>query len=192
MNYSELRDAITSYAHRDDTGFDNSIDLFIDLFESRANRELRCAEQETEVTDTAVSGLIALPADYLELRDVKYQGNTLQYVTPQRLPDFGYGAYTLVGNSIKTNHDIGLTYRYYASIPALSASAPSNWLLAAHQDAYLNGALAEFGLWVRDQALSATFAGLRDALIAGIKAADKAKRWSGAPLAVQPRKNIVV
>lgn len=192
MTYSELRDAITSYAHRDDAGFVNSIDLFIDLFEIRANRELRTADMETVATATAVSGLIALPADYLELRDVKHNDETMEYVTPQRLKEYGYNAYTIIGNSIKTNHDIGVTYRYYASIPAISGSVTTNWLLDSNQDVYLFGALAEFGLWARDQQLSVLFGGLRDSQLAGIKAADKAKRWSGAPLAVQPRKNIIV
>lgn len=56
---------------------------------------------------------------------------------------------------------------YVQRIPALSADNPSNWLSEAHPDAYLYGALVQFGAMAEDERLP-VWKGLYDAALAGV------------------------
>ena len=72
--YSTLKAEIASYLNRDD--LTTHLDTFIDLAESRLNRDLRLREMETVDTSiTTVSGTQAydLPTGYLEMRYASLQ-----------------------------------------------------------------------------------------------------------------------
>jgi hypothetical protein len=152
-SYSELKTAVESWL--DHTLFTARVPEFIALFEAAANRRLRVREQEATTTLTPSSGAVALPFDYLAWRRVTSAGAArleLQYVHPSYLqaayPSAPAGApriFTIEGSTLKVRplDDTPLELDYFQRIAPLSDAAPANWLLTAHPDLYLFGALVE-------------------------------------------------
>jgi hypothetical protein len=103
------------------------------------------------------SALTALPTDFLELRTLRLTGGTratLPYAPPavldaieSRTPTGRPRLHTVSGDSLRVApapdgaYDAELVY--HRKVPALSASQPTNWLLAAGPDLYLYGSLLE-------------------------------------------------
>lgn len=116
MNYTDLKAAITDWAHRSniDAGV---IDTFIDLAEAEFNVRLRTVDQETVAELLCTTRYTPLPADWLEMRAVEYQGETvrnLTYATPEMIsqwrkaaPSGSTLAYTLRGAHIEVLPNIG-------------------------------------------------------------------------------------
>jgi len=116
MNYTDLKAAITDWAHRSniDAGV---IDTFIDLAEAEFNVRLRTVDQEKVAELLCTTRYTPLPADWLEMRAVEYQGETvrnLTYATPEMIsqwrkaaPSGSTLAYTLRGAHIEVLPNIG-------------------------------------------------------------------------------------
>ena len=151
-SYANLKVEIATWLVRADLSAD--IDTMIDLFEAWANRNLRVRQMEQEAT-TAATEYLALPTDFLELRDIQYQGSPrrqLDYVTPVYADIYDSSGtagtprfYTLVGDQIRLipapDSTTPVRIDYYQAIPALSSGTTTNWLLTQYPDAYLFGAL---------------------------------------------------
>ena len=167
-------------------------DDFIDLFEGWANRNLRVRQMEAEATATSTE-YIALPTDFLELRDIQYQGSPrvqLEYVTPEyadRYDSSGASGtpkyYTLVGNQIRlipapdASTDVRISY--WQKVPALSGGNTTNWLLTDYPDAYLYGSLIHARVFVQDPAIAAYFKQAYDQVMAEIDRAGKRSNVGG-------------
>jgi hypothetical protein len=82
--------------------------------------------------------------------------------------------------TVRPSDDTALTFDYFQKIVALSNAAPSNWLLAAHPDLYLTGALAEALFFVKDYETAAAYAGKRDALFDELERLDSFTRGPAA------------
>jgi hypothetical protein len=151
--YSELQAAVGNWL--DHSLFAARIPEFIALFEAAANRRLRVREQEAATALMPSAGTAALPADYLAWRRVTWTGSPrveLQYVHPSYLqaaypstPSARPRVFTIEGSTLKIRpvDATALEFDYFQKIPALSDGAATNWLLAAHPDLYLFGALVE-------------------------------------------------
>jgi len=158
--YTDLQDAVKTWLTRTgDTDLNSRVPEFITLVEAQFNRDVRhrSMEARTDLTATAGNAYITLPTDYRELRSLVVQTNPksiLSYVTPQQLdtnwPTAVTGTpseYTIIGGEIKlgavpsTAFTIEMTY--YQTIPALSDSNTSNWMLTNHPDLYLYGTLLQ-------------------------------------------------
>lgn len=155
--YDELKAAVGSWLKRD--SLDTEIPNFIQLAEAHFNRVIRAVEMETRATNTADSEFLALPDDYIAMRELHIEGSRdkpLKYVTPQQLTSMEYDgytgepfAYTVTDDQIKlypaptASGTVDFEMIYLQKIPALSASNTSNWLLASHPDIYLHGALIQ-------------------------------------------------
>lgn len=153
--YSDLQTSIASWLGRSD--LTTSIPDFITMFEAYANRKLRTREMmtTTNLTPNATTGVDSLPTDYLTWRRATWLGSKrveLVYAAP----DYIQGAYntldagtpvlfTIEGSSfyVRPVDSTDIEFLYFQKIPALSASNTSNWLLAAHPEAYLFGSLCE-------------------------------------------------
>jgi hypothetical protein len=194
MTYATLQtDVITAAMRTGDTEFTAAVPGFITRAESRINRRLRVSDMETiaeaesgELTD----GACALPTDFLEFRSVR--ANT----SPKRplrfaSPDFVYEwdettaagipeYFHITGNTLRTFplSNVGITIDYYAKVPALSDDNTSNWLLVAHPDLYLYGALIEAGIFMREEGASMTqnYAQIFERALQDIHEADRRKR----------------
>jgi hypothetical protein len=111
-------------------------------------------------TITSQSGYATIPSDYLAWRRVTWTGQTrieLGFVHPSYLqaaypsqPSDVPRIFTIEGSTLKVMplNFTPLEFDYYQQIPALATASPgdgtqTNWLMTAHPDLYLFGAMAE-------------------------------------------------
>ncbi|MEI9890926.1 MAG: hypothetical protein WDN45_10435 [Caulobacteraceae bacterium] len=89
----------------------------------------------------------------------------------------GRGFYGLYGGQLRLHPAPDQAYAaelvYLQTIPALSQTNPSNWLLAAHPDAYLYGALAQSAPYLKADERLSTWSSLFLGVLADIEAADR-------------------
>ncbi len=150
---------------------------FVTLGSGYINGELRVRQMETIADLSPTSGICTLPDDYLEYRRVVEKANprrTLEYISPTRA-DYEYpfqqsalsNSFTIIGSSLYTfpltSSDVELTY--YASVPALSDAAPTNWLLTARPELYLRASLMHAAEFVKDNEEAAKQKALADMVI---------------------------
>lgn len=157
------------------------------------NRELRTPKMETE-TQLAVTGeQTALPTDFLQLRHIYSDGspdNPLKTMSPAGLRQLYRGeagipmAYAIENRRLIIGPvgDDTLTLLYYARIPALTDSNPSNWLLDEHPDIYLHQCLAILFNKIGDSERAALNLQIARDMIAQINASGKKNRWGAGPL----------
>jgi hypothetical protein len=164
--YAELQTAAGNWLNRSD--LTARIPEFIALAEARFRRKLDDPDQETTATITFTDGVAPLPADFGSLREI--DGD-----------DLGEDviAYDIVGDEIHTNPAVTGTadITYKASLPALSVSNTTNWLLTRAPDAYLFGTLiqAEFYGW-NDERLPLMKSAL-DEILEELRLDGEARRW---------------
>jgi hypothetical protein len=158
--YAELQTATANWLDR--TDLTARIPEFIELSEANFNRVIR--QPDMVVTDNSfslASRYNTLPSDTLEIVRIVVDLTpviVLEYLTPEEISQrrivmsaTGKPYYfTTVGgatNQLEILPSPDSTYTssivYYTRIAALSDSATSNWLLAAHPDIYLFGTLVE-------------------------------------------------
>lgn len=189
--YVQLKTAIASWAHRSNIS-DSVISDFVSLAEAEFNRALRCAQQETRSTLNVSSRYTALPADFLELRRIEYDGSPvypLNSLTPyqqtgyrQNQPTGEPVYYSIVGTDIEivpTQTSASVDILYYAKIAALSDSNTTNWLLTAHPDLYLAECLRQLGIYTKDDNAIARYGAQVAEAIRTIRQLDAAKRFAG-------------
>jgi hypothetical protein len=188
--YSELQAAVGNWL--DHSLFAARIPEFIALFEAAANRRLRVREQEAATALTPSSGAAALPADYLAWRRVTWTGSPrveLQYVHPSYLqaaypstPSARPRVFSIEGSVLKIRpvDATALEFDYFQKIPALSAGAATNWLLAAHPDLYLFGALVEAEMFGVNDERAPLWKARRDEIFDEIEKLSNKTRGAGA------------
>jgi len=188
--YANLQASIVRWAMRSgDTEFTAQVPDFISLCEKRFNRTLRVGGMEkTASLVPNGSGVITLPADYLEYRSLSagiYGYDALEMVAP----DFEVGRYegggvgrrfSISGNLLQTypaaNGPIALTY--FAKVPALSDANPTNWLLASAPDLYLYGSLLEAAPYMEEDARASVWKTYYDTAMADLEASDVSARYA--------------
>ena len=215
MNHTELVAAITSWAHRSDVSA--QADTFIQLAEAEFNTRLRTVDQETVAELVCNTRYTALPDDFLEMRAVEYEGDTisnLTYATPEFVSEWRRAsptgkskAYTLRGLYIELLPNLGaddpdvdgfgddvapfqsgevpLTIHYWAKVPALTALAPTNWLINAHPNLYLYACLRNAAIWTKDDRGIARYTGLLQGEWDAIKRGDVNRRFGGSAMCVR-------
>ena len=188
--YAQLQTALDSWLARSDISTNHPD--FIALFEAVANRRLRQRTQESTTSLTPVSGVATLPTDYLAWRRVTWTGSDpieLEYVHPSYLhalwPTLPAGdprIFTIEGSNLTVapTDSTALTFDYFQKIPALSASATTNWLLTSHPDLYLFGSLAEAHGFVKDPDALTFWKGRRDEIFEELERLDKKTRGPAA------------
>lgn len=188
--YGELQTAIGNWL--DHSLFTARIPEFIALFEAAANRRLRVREQETATSLTPSAGAAALPADYLAWRRVTWTGSSrveLQYVHPSYLQAAYPGSpadmpriFTIEGSTLKLRpvDDTTLELDYFAKVPTLSDSVSTNWLLSAHPDLYLFGALVEAEMFGANDERAPLWKARRDEIFDEIEKLSNKTRGAGA------------
>lgn len=161
--WAELQTSVAGWLNRDD--LTDQLPEFIALAEKRFNRSLLVPEREASVTAAVSSETATLPTDFWGIRSVYVDSaprDTLEQVSLSDLrelytaDDTGkpqhyaiQGGDTLVLGPIPSQ-EYDLILNYYQTIPALGDSQATNWLLTAHPDLYLAGALIEAYIYVRD------------------------------------------
>ncbi len=199
-NYTDLQAEVVDWLK--DSALTAKVGSFIALIEAQFNRELRTSEMEAFTTLTTMAdGTAGLPGDFLEVKTI-WIGDyvplsnislaELRSTYASALVDRDPEAYTIVGALMNfgpaPSEATDLSMVYYQKIPNLSEAVPTNWLMAAHPDVYLYGALlmAEARGWNDERLpmIEAKFESVMDSITkAGVK-----KRYGGGPLV--PRSNV--
>jgi len=195
-NYTDLQASVAGYLGRSD--LTTEIPDFIRFAELRLGRELRTRQMLNSATAPTIANdaKVALPTDFLEIRDLFIQGNPrrpLTYMSPSAfsrearadiigLPVF----YTILASEFKfapiPDAAYTLEILYYAKPTFLSTANASNVFLANYPDALLYGSLIEAEPYLINDARSQLWATLYDRAIKNISDADQGGEYSGIPL----------
>jgi hypothetical protein len=195
-NYTALQASVASYLGRNDLSA--VIPDFISFAETRLSRDLRTRLMLKTATapTVAADARVALPTDFLEIRDLFVQGNPrmpVTYLSPSaftrdaRADESGLPVfYTVLAQEFQFAPQPDTVYTleilYYAKPPVLSSSVASNVFLANYPDALLYGALIEAEPYLINDVRSQTWATLYDRAIRNISDADQGGEYSGIPL----------
>ncbi len=181
-SYSALLASIASWLHRPDLA--SQCPDFVTLAETQMNRRLRVRPMVTREALTVSAEFTDLPSDFLVERtltlastppvDVEFANPDIldQTAWPQQPAGIPQIA-AVVGTQLRVNPVPDQAYSghltYFAKIPPL-ATNPTNWLLAAHPDVYLYGALTQSAPFLRDDARVDLWGGLFKAGLDDIQA----------------------
>ena len=195
-SYSDLQTSVANYLGRSD--LTAVIPDFIRFAETRLSRELRTRKMLKSATASMTAGdaRVALPADFLEVRDLYTQGNPrmpVTYMSPSaftrdaRADESGLPVfYSVLSAEFQfapiPDTDYVLEILYYAQPTVLSDSNSSNVFLANYPDALLYGALLEAEPYLINDARTQTWATLYDRAIKNIQDSDQNSEYSGIPL----------
>lgn len=175
--YSDLQAAVAEWLARDD--LTARIPDFIRLCEAKLNRDLRSNKMEKRAT--ALVNLasdepefISLPSDFQIMRRVRLNGVTgkprLDVMTGGQADEYRASIgnvtgrpryFTIFGDEIELlptpDQAYTLEMVYRATIPALSNTNTTNWLLTFAPDIYLYGALVETAPYIKEDERLATW-----------------------------------
>lgn len=197
-NYNDLKTTVANYLGR--TDLTSQIPDFISLAELRLSRDLRTRKLLKSVTTTMTGGdsTVALPSDFLELRDLYIDATpriTVSYLSPSafsrdaRTTDSGRPVfYTVLGQEFDfapipdTNYTLELLY-YFKPV-AMSNSVASNEFLANYPDALLYASLGEAEPYLMNDARINTWAAMYDRAVARINGSDENSEYAGAPISM--------
>lgn len=197
--YGELKTSVREYMGvASGSSYAGDADLFIDLAEQRFNMELRTRSQiMTATLSPDDNGEADLPSDYAGLaRAVALEGSrrlNLEECSPGWMDDqyplssTGIAHYiTVEGDKVRvrpiTSSDI--EFRYYATIPALSDSQATNWLLTKAPALYLSACLYEAAQFYNDDN-AGRFSQMMQDQMRLLRATDSSERVSQRRLAVK-------
>jgi hypothetical protein len=194
--YSDLQTTVANYLARSD--LTAQIPDFIRLAEIRLRRDLRIRQMMNAATTTTTGGdaTVALPSDFLEVRDLVVQTNPVRpvnYISPSvfsrnaRVTESGVPLdYTILATEFKfapvpdTNYTIEIVY--YAAPPYLTDSNSSNVFLANCPDLLLYAALGEAEPYLMNDARIQVWAAMYDRGLASLNTSDESAQYSGVPL----------
>lgn len=200
--FAELSTAVANWQSRSD--LTSRIPEGIALAEAKINRKLRTKDMETKNTSFSITGeYVAVPTGfggvktfYLSAspkKPLELMGDnemTKRYSTTTGKPGF----YNVQGSNFRFAAPPDQTYTatlvYFLQVPALTASATTNWLLTSHPDAYLYLVNAEMCAFAKDWASASNWEAMGYKIldeIVGISNQDK--RASG-PLVTRPDSSV--
>jgi len=205
-SYSGLQTAIANLLMRDD--LTNYIPDWITLCESDVNRQLQVQDMEvtTLLTVSTSNYSVSLPSDYSTFRaayidtvssGISSNAKTIASVTPQTLfSNYLNGgtnstplAFAITGNKLRVAPIPDTTYYinfvYYQTVPALSSTNTTNWLLTQYPAVYLYGSALHSAPFLNDDGRLGMWAGLYAENLAQIKAQDLYARYGATPLQVK-------
>lgn len=195
-NYADLIAAVPLWLDR--TDLTAVIPDFIKLAENEFNRRLRTIEMEARSTSTLTSDALALPTDFLGLRSISIAKTKMEYVPPSEIFDDestgGYPTrYTITDGQFffrpaPTTGTVSLDY--YGSIPALTATNTTNWLMTKHPDLYLFATCAQADVYVVNDPRVAMWKMRANEMIEQINQATLKERYGGRRLATRHRVSV--
>jgi hypothetical protein len=198
-NYSAFVTTVENYLAR--TDLSSQIPDFIQMAQFRMTRDLRTERMLKVATTAPTDNKVAFPTDFLELREMHFQGNPpilLEFQSPDLF--FRNGQTTLSGRShyftmlgtefqFAPSQDSSYTIQilYYAQPTFISTTTASNLFLAYYPDALLYATLAEAEPYLMNDQRVVTWSSLYDRAIANIKQSDLGATYPYTTLSVTPR-----
>ena len=163
--YSDLQTAVANWLNRSD--LTTYVPDFIALAEERIYNRLRVRAMEAALNSTISSGVIAVPADYIELKSAYVDGSPTYLLERGSVEDV-YAKYPTRSAQGKPLYiaregsnfifgpypDSAYTIKgiYYKRLTALSNSNTSNWLTTNAPSLLLFGSLCEAIPFLKDDA----------------------------------------
>jgi hypothetical protein len=198
-SYSDLKTTVANYLGRSD--LTAQIPDFIRLAETRMARDLRTRQmlKSATATMTGADARVALPTDFMEVRDLYILGNPrmpVTYLSPSaftrdaRADESGLPVYyTVLASEFLfapiPDGNKTLEMLYYYKPEELSDSNPSNVFLANYPDALLYGALLQAEPYIMNDARIATWGSLYGSSIQLIQTSDENSEYSAIPLTMK-------
>lgn len=196
--YSDLKTTVANYLAR--TDLTAQIPDFIRFAELRLRRELRIRQMLKSVTTTTTSGdpTVALPSDFLEIRDFFVSTNPIQPLTYSSPAIFSRNTrstqsgkpldYTILASEFKLaptpDSNYTLEMLYYSAPVFMDDTVSSNAFMANAPDALLYAALLEAEPYLMNDARINTWGSLYDRAISTLSKSDEASQYSGVPLSM--------
>lgn len=196
--YSELKTAVANYLAR--TDLTDQISDFIRFAELRLRRELRIRQMLKSVTTATVGGIstVALPSDFIEIRDLILLTNPVQPLTYSSPSIFSRNArvteggkpldYTILASEFQLAAvpDSAYTVKmlYYAAPEFLSDTNSSNAFIANAPDAMLYASLIEAEPYLMNDQRVNTWGSMYDRAISTLTKSDESAQYSGVPLSM--------
>lgn len=196
-NYSDLTTGAANWTGRSD--LTSRIPEFIVLAEAKMNRKLRTKDMVTKNAAFSITGeYVALPTGFggvksfylnttpkqnLELMPTDEQ--TALFAASSGKPRF----YDVVGTNFHFGPVPDGTYSatlvYWLSVPALTGSNTTNWLMTANPDAYLYGINAEAAAFAKDWPTAQGWETKMYQVLREIVEASNVDTWGGTSMAVR-------
>jgi hypothetical protein len=197
--YTSFVSTVESYLAR--TDLTTVIPDFIQMAQLRMSRDLRTEAMLKVATTTPSDNKVAFPSDFLELREMHFEGNPpiiLEFQSPDLFFRNGQTSlsgrshyFTMLGTEFQfapsQNSDYTIQILYYAQPTFISSTTSSNLYLAYYPDALLYATLAEAEPYLMNDPRVATWSALYDRAIANIKKSDLGQTYAYTTLNVTPR-----
>jgi hypothetical protein len=197
--YTSFVTTVESYLAR--TDLTTVIPDFIQMAQLRMSRDLRTEAMLKVATTTPTDSKVAFPTDFLELREMHFQGNppiVLEFQSPDLFFRNGQTSlsgrahyFTMLGTEFQfaptQDTDYTIQILYYAQPTFISSTTSSNLYLAYYPDALLYATLAEAEPYLMNDPRVATWSALYDRAIANIKTSDLGQTYAYTTLNVTPR-----
>ncbi len=197
--YADLKTSVANYLAR--TDLTDQIPDFISLAERRILREVRIRQMlvSLDLTATAGSNKIALPANFLEARDLVVVGNPtkpMNYLSPSALSRNSLSSvsgqpanYTILAEEFQLAPSPDFAYTlsllYFAKPASLSDDNQSNILLVNLPDMLLYAALLEAEPYLMNDARLATWVSMYERASVSVEKSNETGQYSGVPLAIK-------
>ena len=197
--YTSFVTTVESYLAR--TDLTTVIPDFVQMAQLRMSRDLRTEAMLKVATTVATDNKVAFPSDFLELREMHFEGNPpiiLEYQSPDLFFRNGQTSlsgrshfFTMLGTEFQFAPSQTGSYTiqilYYGQPTFISSTTSSNLYLAYYPDALLYATLAEAEPYLMNDPRVATWSALYDRAIANIKKSDLGQTYAYTTLNVTPR-----
>jgi hypothetical protein len=199
-NFSELKTAIADWLDRSDQ--DAVIPVFIQLTEKDMQQKLRHHKMVIKSYSNvdANDGVIALPSDWLEARNLEVGDIQITYQSPDvldmfRNTDDGTSTtpryYSFYDSNIEIwpvpSEDYTIEMDYYQTLPPLADSSNNtNWLLDISPNAYLYGSLVHSAPYLRDDTRVALWAKMYNEALLLLQGGSERAMTSGSRISRMP------
>ena len=198
-NYTSFVSTVESYLAR--TDLTSVIPDFIQMAQLRMSRDLRTESMLKVATTSPSDNKVAFPTDFLELREMHFEGNPpiiLEFQSPDLFFRNGQTSlsgrshyFTMLGTEFQfapsQNSSYTIQILYYAQPTFISSTTASNLYLTYYPDALLYATLAEAEPYLINDARIATWSALYDRAIANIQKSDLGQTHAYTTLSVTPR-----
>lgn len=206
--YNKLVAAIGDWVNR--TDLVDIIPQFISLTESEVTRTLRVPAMERRLLTDVTNGVVLLPFDYLEAKNIFYISNggrkTIERTNFSKVSQIlsntgsavgGFpthfartGTQLVIAPAVSDGTGV-IELEYYTSIPSIVPDARiptidpdgSNWLLDMAPEVYLFGALHEASMYIKDLERAEYWRGKFDLAVNKLQRMSDMSEYSGSELA---------
>lgn len=195
MTYTDLQASIAEFLNRQD--LTAAIPTFVRLAEAQIARDVRHWRMEKRKVAPFDEAFEELPEDWLETIRLQMDGQPMELASREEIararqsdaggrPRFFCHSEGSLEVWPAPNGVFEAELLYFARVPALTAEAPTNWLLTEAPDVYLYGALIHTAPYLVEDERAQTWGSLYAAAVQNLNQSSNRARHSG-PLRLRVR-----